>query len=260
MSEILPSTSTFQKYIEVISETIGNENVLTIFEFGSRYGEDTVEFAKKFPNATIYAFECNPSTFDKCKELTSQYKNIILSKTALSNITGKVKFYPIDPDKTVTTWSDGNQGASSLLTASEKYPIESYVQNEIEVDCIRMDEFMKKNSIQNIDVIWMDVQGAELMVLQGTGEKIVDTKIIHLEVEFFEIYRNQPLMKDILSFFKKNNFIFLGYTDFSEFSGDAIFLNSNLELNKNIIKKIKRKSLKIKDEGLISKLKRYVGL
>jgi len=36
---------------EVIDKLIGDDRVNIIFEFGSRYGEDTIEFAIKYPKA-----------------------------------------------------------------------------------------------------------------------------------------------------------------------------------------------------------------
>jgi FkbM family methyltransferase len=104
-----------------VDQIIGHRNVKIVFEFGSRYGKDTIEFAKKYPKATIYGFECNTETLPKCKENTAQFPNIVLTEKAVSDVDGTLSFWPIDKEKTETTWEDGNQGASSLLKASGKY-------------------------------------------------------------------------------------------------------------------------------------------
>jgi len=89
-----------------------------------RYGEDTIEFANKYPQAKIYSLECNPNTPSECRANTARYPNIVLPEKAVSNMDGLVKFYAVNKEKTQTEWDDGNQGASSLFRASGKCPIE----------------------------------------------------------------------------------------------------------------------------------------
>ena len=38
---------------------------------------------------------------------------------------GSIDFYPINTEKTITTHSDGNPGASSLLKANPDYPLKN---------------------------------------------------------------------------------------------------------------------------------------
>ena len=75
--------------------------------------------------------------------------------------------------------------------------------------------------------MWMDIQGAELKALKGMKTKIRNLKIVHLEVEFIEIYKDQPLFRNVDGFLKQNNFTLLGFTSKTHFSGDAIYLNSS---------------------------------
>jgi hypothetical protein len=108
MNNIKPSYATFQKFIKISNLLLGNENVNTIFEFGARYAEDTLEFAKEFKHATVYTFECNPNTLSECKKQVSKYPNIILTEKAVTDNDGTVTFYAIDKENTITTWEDGN--------------------------------------------------------------------------------------------------------------------------------------------------------
>jgi len=225
MEEIKPSLKTLDRLCAIANEIIGYENIKTIFEFGSRYGEDTVEFAKRYPRATIYGFECNKSTLLECRERTSTYSNIVLTEKAVTEIDGPTSFFPINKEKTTTTWSDGNQGASSLFRASGKYEIEDYVQDEDVVEGISLKSFMDSKGIDGIDLIWMDVQGAELMAMKGLGEKLGNVKIIQAEVEFIEIYKGQPLFEDFKNYLISNYFDFIGFNSMSCYSGDAIFAN-----------------------------------
>jgi FkbM family methyltransferase len=207
-------------YKDIISD-----NVRVIFELGARDCNETLGFHKLFPDAQIFTFECNPATLPICREAVQAIPSIHLIEKAVANRDGIVKFYPIDPTRTETSWSNGNPGASSLFKASGKYPVEKYFQNEIEVEAISLKTFLSASKINQIDLLWMDIQGAELIALEGLGEWIKRVRLIHLEVEFIEIYGGQPLYPQIAAFLKKNGFVFVKFTYESSYSGDVIFAN-----------------------------------
>lgn len=257
-----PSTMAMDKLLTIAHKVYKNKQIKVVFEFGARYGEDTIEFAQRLPHSQIYTFECNEQTIPQCRDLIKQFSNITLTEKAICESDGPITFYPIDAKKTTTTWKDGNQGASSLLKASGKYPIENYVQDEKIVSGITLKTFMQENDINKIDIMWMDIQGAELMALKGLQDRISDVGIFHIEVEFFEIYSRQPLFKDLRNYLESKGFEFKGFTTKSEYSADAIFINRDLismdvnklchELlivdekhgNENVTKKICRKIIK----------------
>ncbi len=196
-----------------------------LIECGARDSLETVLFSELNSKCRIYSFECNPATLPVCRERTSRLANVELIEKAVSDNDGTVSFFATDPEKTETTWDNGNPGASSLLRANPAYPLEKYVQNEIVVATTRLDTFMTQKGLQDISVIWMDIQGAELMALKGLGNRIHSVGLIYLETEFFEIYKGQPLFRDIKKFLNHHGFQLYGFTHFGQYAGDAIFLN-----------------------------------
>jgi FkbM family methyltransferase len=48
-----------------------------------------------------------------------------------------------------------------------------------------------------VDFLKLDVQGAELLVLQGADRTLSRTAVVHSEVEFSPIYLGQPLFSDV---------------------------------------------------------------
>jgi hypothetical protein len=52
--------------------------------------------------------------------------------------------------------------------------------------------------------------------------------MMHIEVEFMEIYSGQPLFKEVKKYLVKNNFVFIGFTSKGKFSADAVFINKTL--------------------------------
>jgi FkbM family methyltransferase len=178
-----------------------------IFDIGSRDCEQSIEFYKMFPNAKIYAFECNPNTLKLCKNNIQNYTDrITLIEGAVCDYDGSITFYPINQEKTLTSWKDGNPGASSLFKSNGKYNIEKYVQDEITTNCHRLDSVMEKYNIPRVDIIWMDLQGAELLALKGLGKHLANLKYMHTEVSYQEMYTGQVMYKELNDFILSNGF------------------------------------------------------
>ena len=72
---------------------------------------------------------------------------------------------------------------------------------------MQLETFCKENNIDHIDLIWMDLQGAELIALKSMGRELMSTvKVIHTELEMTPIYKDQCLFEDVNQFLKNYNF------------------------------------------------------
>ncbi len=214
--------SDVKKFATLVRRYVGDPEV--IFEFGARDCTETVMMSREFPNARIFAFECNGATLPLCREKAATNPQITLMESAVGETDGIVIFHPIDQEKTVTTWTDGNPGASSLFLASGKYEVESYVQRSEQVSIVRPDTFMAGKGIAKVDAVWMDIQGAELMALRGFGERISDVRLLSLEAEFLEIYQGQPLFWEIHDFLAARGFFLTSFLTLGRHSCDAVFV------------------------------------
>jgi FkbM family methyltransferase len=202
-----------------------------IFDVGSRDCIQSIEFYNSFPNAKIFAFECNPNTVPICRKNIENYKDrITLIEGAVCDYNGEIKFYPINQQKTITSWSDGNPGASSLFKSNGMYTLETYVQDEIYVKCHTLDSILVKYNIPRVDIIWMDLQGAELLALKGLSNNLHNVKYIHTEVCIKPIYENQGLFPEINDYLT-NLFCFepVNNFDISSYFTDVIYKNKFLE-------------------------------
>ena len=214
-----------RKLFDFIANNPSFAPVKTIFEIGARDCAETLLFQQQFPSAQIYTFECNPDTLPVCRQQVKHLDKVLLTEKAVSEIDGEIAFYKIDTQKTTTTWFDGNPGASSLFRASGKYPLENYIQEEITVNSTRMDSFMEQNGVKEIDILWVDVQGAELAVLKSAAKYLKNVKVIHTEVEFFEIYQGQPLFETLKTYLNQQGFYAVQFTTFGKYAADCIFVN-----------------------------------
>lgn len=208
-----------------------DEDVKVIFDIGSCHCLESVEFAKKYTNSKIIAFEANPNTYEICLQNSKNYPSITVINQAVNDYDGFCKFYPMDKEKTITSWEDGNQGASSLYLANGSYDyIEKYVQYEIEVPCTRIDTFCSKNDINAIDIIWMDLQGAELKALESMGSLLNNVQVIHTELEINPMYTGQCLFNDVNQYLTNRGFsLVFGDTTNFYFGTDFIFINNKIK-------------------------------
>lgn len=151
-----------------------------IIDIGSYDCAESLTFTSLFPNATVTAFECNPYLIDKCK--VNDRINLI--------------------QKMVTDTPENNKfnictgGLSSLcLPRYEQY-------NTIEVETIRMDDHLDDSKI---DLVWIDVQGAELNVLRSFGDKLKNVSTFYCEVDIHEDrYISDSTVSTVMDFINEN--------------------------------------------------------
>jgi FkbM family methyltransferase len=124
-----------------------------------------------------------------------------------------------------------NVESSSVLefgTHSQEHPWVIYV-DKINVKSITIDTFFE---INNIDAskynFWnFDIQGAELMALKGATQSIKYAKVIYLEVNEKELYKNCGLITEIDTFLLQYNFKRV-LTNITQHGwGDALYIIHN---------------------------------
>jgi FkbM family methyltransferase len=126
-----------------------------------------------------------------------------------------------------------NPAASSLLEPDSHY-VERYrvtpagmTGHTISVNIHTLDSLMNKDDVNlswgDAEFIKLDVQGGELDVLAGAQNTIEkDTVAIFCEVEFFQLYKNQPLFSDIEVYLRKFGFSFFGFFNLASKSTQKI--------------------------------------
>jgi FkbM family methyltransferase len=234
MSELMlqdDHTAEVLKFFHDIRGYILPEHVRTILDIGSRDARESITLKGLFPNAIIYAFECNPQAIQLCKKNISDRRDIVLIEKAVSDVNGPIEFYAIDPHKTMTVHADGNIGASSLFLANPEYPYEQYSQKRIIVESTTLKEWAQNTSINDIDILWIDLQGAELRAFHGMKELLEKVRIIYTEVEFKQMYLGQPLFAQIDRFLRDKGFRILKITS-NDWFGNALYVHKGFIENR----------------------------
>jgi FkbM family methyltransferase len=134
-------------------------------------------------------------------------------------------------DQEVTFNISNNVQSSSVLefgTHAQEHPHVVYV-DKITSKSITIDTFFERNNLQACKYnFWnFDIQGAELMALQGATKSIQYAKAIYLEVNEKELYKNCGLITDIDAFLLKFNFKRVLTSMTRHGWGDALYIVQN---------------------------------
>lgn len=216
-----------------------------LFDIGACEGEDAIKYARLSPDVRVFAFEPRPDNYEKATNLIKRHRaeSVRLFPFALSNENGTATFHVSSgrPEGTdlPEDWDFGNKSSSLLPPGSasaEHHPWLKFEQT-IQVETRRLDEFCLEQGLNKIDFIHLDVQGAELMVLEGAGAMIKSIGSIWMEVESVELYDQQPLKEDVEAFMRENGFTCIIST-VDAVSGDQLYLNTSF-YDEETIRKLK---------------------
>lgn len=204
---------------------------LVIFDIGSCEGEDSIKYSRMFPNSKIYAVEALPNNISLIEKNIEKYSagNIEVLPFALSDEKGETNFFvssgQYKDKQSDQDWDYGNK-SSSMLPPHKHLETAPWLKfdNVIKVKTETLHSVCKEKNISHIDFIHMDVQGAELKVLEGAKDLLETINLIWLEVEAVELYKGQPLKSDIEKFMKKKGFYKLKDT-VGGISGDQLYIN-----------------------------------
>jgi len=203
-------------FIQHMSKYINFDDVKIILDIGSRDACQSLELNRWFPNAKIFAFEPVPSSILWCENATKDIDNITIVHKAINSYNGKTKFFEV---------TNGNVGASSLLTVSSHPRSRVWQQREIEVDCVNLEDWLKENLIDKVDLLWVDVQGAEEIVYKSMGEYLKNVDGIATEVALQALYNNSTLKIDLDEILNKNFSLLESKPEPSNTEADAIYVN-----------------------------------
>lgn len=168
-----------------LTSFISNPNV--IFDIGCYDCGDSIRFKQHFPNCEIYSFEASPRRYEMTKNVADRYK-INLYNKAVSDEDGTKEFY----DSLVDGTRVDAQGSFYKHSNFYKERNPRIIQNitPILVPTITIDSFCKSKNIKDIDLLHVDVEGAEMLVIKGM--KDIRPKVIYVETLDIIDNKNNP--------------------------------------------------------------------
>lgn len=174
-----------------------------ILEAGAFDGTDTVRIAQRWPGATIYTFEPIPELFAEVERRTSHLAQVQRYPVALSDRTGPATFYITgDPN------DENSKGreCSSLLPLNDVFTPQFAIRESPTIQAITIADWAHSEGVDQIDFMWLDMQGMELPTLKAAGPVLATTRAIYMEVNREELFVGCALHDEIISSMKSLGF------------------------------------------------------
>lgn len=200
----------YTTYIELFEKNIyeftSHNPKPIIIDCGANMGLSVLYFSKLFPNSKIIAFEPDRSVLPFLEKNIDeqQLHNVTLHKKAVWKKEEELIFY-----------TDKNMGGRVGVAYKDQIPMK--------IQAVRLKDFINKP----IDMLKMDIEGAEYEVLKDCKDVLHYVKNIFLEYHSF--YNEEQHLDDILSIFKQQGF---RYHLKQSFSRGKPFVNRGLVCEK----------------------------
>jgi FkbM family methyltransferase len=153
---------------ELVRAELAAGNV--VLDVGANIGYYTLIFARGVgPEGRVFAFEPEPGNFALLQEnvAANGYRNVTLSRLAASDRAGRARLY-LDPV---------NAGDCRIYDSRDNRP-------SVEIETVRLDDVFEA-SPERIDLIKMDIQGAEAAALRGMRRLLERHRQVRLVLEFW---------------------------------------------------------------------------
>ncbi len=194
----------FVKLLEVIKKT-KIDCKFTLVDIGARPERNSQprfhKIIEHFPSSEILGFEIEKEV---CDQMNSKaIKGIKYFPFALGKKNEKRKLYITESPLCTSLYKPDEK----LLNLYHELQYMN-LKKETEIETITLNSFVDEYSIDTIDFIKIDVQGAELDIFKGSTKLLNNVLKIVCEVEFLPLYHDQPLFGDITQFLGQYNFMF----------------------------------------------------
>jgi FkbM family methyltransferase len=162
-----------------------------IVDVGTHDGATTAQYLETFPEARVFGFEASAANAVRTRQRLAAFGDRVkIIEKAVSGQSGRQ-----------TLHINFHDGSHSLLPLGDTRYFAGKVAevDHVAVESTTLDDFAALESLERIDILAMDIQGGELDALKGAGRLLKEGRVglITLEVEFQQLYRDQPLFWDI---------------------------------------------------------------
>ena len=188
----------------------------TFVDIGAYSGKYSLALRKNFRK--IVAFEPNSSYVPIIKKATMSYDNILVEEMAVANIDGTVTLFPQNDDP------------ANVNTILEEFEVDlagnpegkriHRGKNGVQVRCVTFDTYFQE---REIDLVKIDVEGAEFLVLEGMKKSLATKRVKNIVVELHNVKNRNRLLGLLEKHFQKINWLGLDHCFASGPNVDLIF-------------------------------------
>ena len=198
-----------KKAIDVYFSLLTEQKSEVFCDIGANKGEAGRRALATRPEMKVFGFEANPKIHNLYRDINIDagvnWVNFAIAHQpgALTLYVPKVLSRTLKGETLVTRRvieAEGT-GKSSLLQRDETAEYEA-----VSVPAVTLDAFLHENAPDGRVALWIDVEGAASLVLQGALETLSRTDLIIIEVEGFAFWQNQALVRQVLDLLRDHGF------------------------------------------------------
>lgn len=189
----------------------------TIWDCGSRDGDDAAYLAEKLFAKRVICIDANPVAIEQIKRRHPYFKVI---HTAITDYDGVTKFDMIESKRP-------DYAGSSSIVRTQEFPDASY--RTITVSANRMDTIISKNEPIGLDLMKVDLEGFTYEFLESMGNYLPRVKVLHLETEKFDRHEGHKDSAAVSTFMDTAGFKLAEVSyEWGPSIEDQIWINPNL--------------------------------
>ena len=202
------------RYLDLPRDRIGL--VVTV---GAYLGDEVQRMLRHYPMLRFQLYEASSRYALQLKRRYRSQPRVNVHQCAVTDVAGTLTFHETNLS-----------GSGSLLKANDMARRSYGMQNSesFEVQAVRLDHHAVEQGYaqQDIDCLWIDVQGAELSVLIGAAGILHRVKSVFIEVAMLDtLYDQGTRFDDILALLQPAGFTLLGLgVDPANGTGNAVFV------------------------------------
>ena len=167
----------------------------------------------EYQNQNILLVEPVPYNITLLKENTAKYKNISIETSAVSEKNQIKKFYYVKPDavkKLGKHWASGIGSFDKqhiLNHKNKRFAVSDPDIKEVDIQYLTFSDLIEKYSISSINLLQIDVEGAEFEILNSINFEKIEIKKIIFEFKHFDgTFKEGPKLKSIKEMLIKFNY------------------------------------------------------
>ena len=172
-----------------------------VLDVGAHEGQSNRLFRRLFPDATLWSFEPDPETFARLEAGVDPALPGGCERVALSDRDGTATFHrnSISHTSSLLARSATSRDSIDLARARAAGVPAAPSSERFEVPVRRLDGWCAARGLAAVDLLKVDVQGAEVAVLAGAAGILPATVTVAVEISFFDLYERSSSFFEVES-------------------------------------------------------------
>ena len=185
-----------EEAIKILKRRLPSDGIF--IDIGANIGTFTLVAAKQASQGQVHAFEPSARHFARLERNVelNHFSNIILNRKGLYDQPGEaILFLPSRSGEM------NNSGAASLYKSGETSQVSEAVS------LVRLDDYIQDKNIERVDIIKIDIEGAEIKALNGAKDTLMRLRpLVLMELDLDNLSRAGYSAQDVLEIWSSLNY------------------------------------------------------